>query len=125
MVGTEVISVHEVLRELERYSGCEFVDDWVKENKAIFYKPCPDEQTFVAQILAIPHFQALISQKATLEGTPVADPFIIASAKYRNATVVTEEKLKPHAAKIPNVCQHFNIPCINLEIFMDHQQWTF
>jgi hypothetical protein len=38
---------------------------------------------------------------------------------------VTEEKLKPNAAKIPNVCAHFQIPCINLERFMRDQNWSF
>ncbi len=45
---------------------------------------------------------------------------IIACAKIQGGTVVTEEQLKPNAAKIPNVCEHFKIPCINLETFMHH-----
>ena len=42
-----------------------------------------------------------------------------------NGTVVTQEKLKPGGAKIPNVCAHFKIPCIDLEGFMHKQNWTF
>ena len=63
----------------------------------------------------------------TLHGTPVADPFVIACAKIRQGTVVTEERLKPHAAKIPNVCQHpgVSVPCIDLEDFMQKQGWSF
>jgi hypothetical protein len=71
------------------------------------------------------HFQALIGEKQRLMGTPVADPFVIACAKIRQGTVVTEERLKPHAAKIPNVCQHVSVPCIDLETFMQKQGWSF
>jgi len=33
--------------------------------------------------------------------------------------------LKPQAAKIPNVCQHFSVPCMDLETFMQQQGWSF
>jgi hypothetical protein len=39
--------------------------------------------------------------------------------------VVTQEKNTENAAKIPNVCDHFGIPCINLEDFMKKENWTF
>jgi len=76
-------------------------------------------------VLAIPHFQSLIGQKAILKGTPVADPFVVASAKARKGTVVTQERYKPKAAKLPNVCEHFKVPCHNLETFMKVEGWTF
>lgn len=79
----------------------------------------------VQQVLAIPHFQSLIGTKAILKGTPVADPFVVAAGKVNKAVVVTQEKLKRNAAKIPNACQHFHVPCINLETFMTKQGWTF
>ena len=60
-----------------------------------------------------------------LRGTPVADPFVIACAANNHGTVVTEEDLKDHAARIPNVCYHFKIPCINLKEFMKLQDWQF
>ena len=54
--------------------------------------------------------------------------------KINEGTVVTEEGWqhpgkhlvpKPKAAKIPNVCGDFQIPCIDLEEFMHQQGWTF
>jgi hypothetical protein len=120
-----IISVREVLQELENYNDTDFIQEWAKRNKAIFAKPSNEETVFVARILSIPHFQPLIGQKALLKGTAVADPFVIAAAKIRNGTVVTEEREKPNAAKIPNVCAHFHIPCLNLETFMKQQGWTF
>lgn len=72
------------------------------------------------------HFQALIRQKERLQGKPVADPFVIAKAwTMENGCVVTQEVKKPNAAKIPNVCEHFGIPCLNLEAFMENEKWRF
>jgi hypothetical protein len=121
----EVISTKEVWNEMQRGNAAQHTNDWLKLRKGIFTTPGPDELRFVAEILAIPHFQALIGERQRLMGTPVADPFVIACAKVKGGTVVTEEQLKPNAAKIPNVCAHFNIPCMNLEQFMRQQGWQF
>jgi len=32
---------------------------------------------------------------------------------------------KENSAKIPNVCDHFDIPYLNLEEFMEKENWTF
>jgi hypothetical protein len=120
----EVVSTREVRPEVER-SGKDNIVAWIKANGQVFTMPAAPETAFVAQILAIPHFQALIGQKALLRGTPVADPFVIACARANGGTVVTQERLKPGAAKIPNVCAHFGIPCIDLEGFMRAQNWSF
>ncbi len=39
--------------------------------------------------------------------------------------VVTEEVRRPNAARIPNVCDHFGIGCINLEQLMEREGWQF
>ena len=80
---------------------------------------------FVSQIFSVPHFQALVPEKSQLDNRPCADPFVIARAKIINGCVVTEEKWKPNAAKIPNVCEHFGIDCTNLQGFMEREGWTF
>ncbi|HQS58731.1 MAG: hypothetical protein B7Y56_10870 [Gallionellales bacterium 35-53-114] len=120
-----LISTREVWNELERQNVSADVLAWAKLNKQIFTTPTTAELQFVATIFQISHFQSLIGEQQRLKGTPVADPFVIACAKIKSATVVTEEQLKPNAAKIPNVCAHFNVPCIDLEIFMQHQGWAF
>lgn len=120
-----LISTREVWNEVERQNISKEVLDWAKQNKSIFTIPTAAELQFVATILQVSHFQALIGEQQKLKGMPVADPFVIACAKIRSGTVVTEERLKPTAAKIPNVCQHFNVPCIDLEGFMQQQGWTF
>jgi len=99
--------------------------DWVKPNSTMFPPPSAAETAFVALIFAVPHFQALVSAKQRLQGKAVADPFVIASAGEKEWCVVTEEQLKPNAAKIPNVCQHFGVRCTNLEGFMHESGWSF
>jgi Domain of unknown function (DUF4411) len=124
VAARDIISTREVLRELDREDP-DHVLTWAKRNLDVFAMPTGDETKFVGLILAVPHFQQLIGTKARLTGTPVADPFVIACAAIRNGTVVTEEKLKQNAAKIPNVCQHFNVQCTNLENFMRAVGWSF
>ena len=120
-----LISTREVWNELQRGMPDNHVNEWLKNRKEIFTTPNAAELQFVAKILQVKHFQSLIGEKQRLKGTPVADPFVIACAKVREGTVVTEEEFKPNAAKIPNVCKHFKVECINLEAFMKQQKWSF
>lgn len=131
----DLISTREVFNELERQNVSEEIRQWAKAHKPLFTTPTGPELQFVAEILKIKHFQGLIGAQQRLKGTPVADPFVIACARVNKATIVTEEGwqrgggkrlvLKPNAAKIPNVCDHFKIPCIDLEEFMHQQGWAF
>lgn len=120
-----IVSVREVFNELHNYNDADFIQDWAKQHRRIFAKPGNDELLVVQKILAIPHFQTLIGAKQLAKGTPVADPFVIAAAAVKKATVVTQEQFKPHAAKVPNVCAHFGVPYLNLEQFMAAQGWAF
>jgi hypothetical protein len=121
----QVVSPREVSKELELQFRKEWFRDWVSRNKSLFVVPGPDETQMVAQILAIPHFQTIVGRKQILKGSPVADPWIVACAYVREGTVVTEEVNTPNAARIPNVCEHFGVPFMNLESFMDELGWTF
>lgn len=121
----DVVSVREVRRELELLLDKPHLREWVTNHESLFLQPSSEEMGFVAKIFAIPHFQGLIGEKQRLNGSPVADPFVIASAKVRRGCVVNEERLRPNAAKIPNVCQHFGIQCTNLEGFMQRLGWSF
>lgn len=120
-----VLSVREVRNELERILSASWLLDWVQERPFLFPAPSSDEAAFVAEIFAVPHFQSLVGERQRLKGSPVADPFLVASAKIRGGCVVTEEKRKPNAARIPNVCDHFDVPCTNLEGFMERNDWSF
>lgn len=119
-----IVSTREVLRELEG-SAIEGIEDWYRANKSVFSVPTAIEGAFVAKIYRVPHFQQNIEQAKILKGGTNADPFVIAKAATIKGTVVTLEKAKPNSAKIPTICQHFNIPCISLEAFMEAENWQF
>lgn len=118
-------SVEEVRKELDQRAARQYLLDWLEANKRIFVPPTPEDMAFVARIFAIPHFQQLIGTKQLARGDPVADPWIIARASSIAGTVVTEEKLKPGGAKIPNVCDHFGVECISLEQMLQREGWQY
>ncbi len=119
----KVISVREVSNELAGHE--DRLSDWAKNHRDFFSKPAYDELSFVTDIFKVTHFQTLIRKKERIQGNPVADPFVIAKAKISHGCVVTQEKLKKNAAQIPNVCEYFGIPHINLEGFMERENWKF
>ena len=125
VINGKIISVREVRRELEFYTRDPHLSDWVKPQRHIFMEPRPFEMQFVSEIFSVPHFLNLVNKKNQLTGRPCADPFIIAKAKFIDGCVVTEETLKPNAAKIPNVCERFEVDCTNLQGLMEREGWTF
>jgi hypothetical protein len=121
-----LFSTREVLNELQAYNDADFVQNWATSHKTMFKTPTNTELEFVARIFQVPHFHALIGSRQLLKGTPVADPFVIAAAAVViDGCVVTQEKPKLNAAKIPNVCEHFGIAYTDLEGFMTAQNWNF
>jgi hypothetical protein len=120
----KIVSTREVLREIED-SPLENLRVWADDNKSLFPTPTAAEAAHVAAIYQAPHFQQNIEQQKILKGGRIADPFVIARAMADGGTVVTMELLKPHGAKIPNICQHFGVPCLCLEDFMEAQGWEF
>lgn len=120
-----VVSVREVYNEMERHTRTAWLMDWAKERRSSFLTPTAAEMQFVAEIFRVPHFDTLVGETQRLQGSPVADPFLVACAGVLGGFVVTEEALKPNAAKIPNVCQHFDVECTNVEGFLDRMGWKF
>lgn len=120
-----VISVREVKNEINNYADFDRLVEWANSNNEIFPAPATAELFFVKDLFNIRHYQQLLRQKETMQGNPVADPFVIAKAKICKGAVVTQECYKENSAKIPNVCDYFNIPCLNLEKFMEDENWKF
>ena len=113
VVSGQIISVREVLNEIEGRD--DKLSEWAKENRHIFIQPSSEELAFIAEIFKVNHFQMLVRKEERLKGKPVADPFVIAKAKIVQGCVITDELLKPNAAKIPNVCDHFGVAHLDLE----------
>ncbi len=120
-----IISAREVFRELDNEASLPHLIDWINENKSIFEIPDTSVTQFTESIFLVPHFQKLVTERNQITGRPIADPFVIALAKTKDGCVVTQEKKKPNATKIPNVCEYFNIDCTNLQGFMEREGWKF
>ena len=120
-----VCSVREVFNELQRQSTKEWLKEWARRKRTLFSQPGPEETAFVGEIFGVAHFRQLVGARQRLLGQPVADPFLIAAARVLEGCVVSEEQFRPNAAKIPNVCDYFDIDCINVEGFLERHSWTF
>ncbi len=120
----EVVSTREVRREIEN-CPVESLREWADGNGQVFATPTADEGAFVGEIYAVRHFQQNIERQKLLKGGEVADPFVIAKAAVIEGTVVTMERPKQNAAKIPNICDHFGVECMHLEEFMEAEGWEF
>jgi hypothetical protein len=119
-----IVSTREVRREIEDGPIHSLVE-WSKDNAEFFTTPTAEEAAFVRKIFAVAHFQQNIEAKKLLKGGKNADPFVVARAATIDGTVVSLEAMKANAAKIPNICKHFGLPCINLEQFMEAEDWQF
>lgn len=123
--GGHMVSVREVRRELSSvFSRNPFVDRSTI-TATFFQVASPVELSLVRDIFKNKRFEDLVSRKNILQGAPVADPFIIAKAEAHSGVVVTQEEYKPNGVKIPNVCNERKVECINLEVFMEQQNWIF
>lgn len=119
-----IVSTREVLRELED-GPVRSAAEWANQHNELFATPSAAEGAYVARIYRVTHFQQNIEQRKVLRGGRCADPFVIAKAGVERRAVVTVEEFKPNAVKIPNICRHFDIPCLSLEDFMEAEEWEF
>lgn len=103
----------------------ETIDILMKHNKDFFTNPSNEELSFITKIYSVKHFQQNLDRKKLLKASYFADPFVIAKAWVLKGTVVTEEHCKENGAKIPNICEHFKIPCKKLEGFLTELDWKF
>ena len=121
----KIISVREVHGELDRNAAEDHLVEWIKLHKNMFITPSPVVMQLVSEIFSVPHFGASLPDRTRLRNTPFADPFVIAQAKVMNYCVVTQESERPHAAKIPNICNYFDVDWTNLQGFMERENWSF
>lgn len=116
----DLISVKEVYNEMERQhqKDSEILKE-LKSIKHIFLEPTNDEEIKIIQdIYKNINFRNNIKEKNILNGSPVADAFLVAKAKIENAILITSEKFSPNAAKIPNMCEKYDVKYINYEQFL-------
>lgn len=120
-----LISVREAYTEIRRVSR-PALSSWACVSRSLFQEPTGEELEMIGEIFKVEHFRQVVSKRAMYEGRPVADPFVVAkAAPIIGGTVVTQEVYKNNAARIPNICEHFGVRCINLEGLMTSEEWVF
>lgn len=123
----QVGSIRSVYDEL--VPGDDELSDWVKQRREQFL-PVDDETTQrvfaeIADHIALhstyrePHISTFLGG---------ADPWLVAKAKMLGAQVVTHEsRVGPGSkrVKVPNVCDHFAVPCLDTFDLLDTLQARF
>jgi hypothetical protein len=121
-----VISHVEVLYEIKK-DGLrgEELYEWANSHSTIFKEYSWESEGAVIKSMS-PRYSAFVNQKV---GDIYADPWLVAQAKTRGLSVITEEKAKltddPQKHKLPNVCRHYDVKAMNLLEFTKEQGWTF
>lgn len=108
-----VISCNEVLDELS--IGNDFLLQWAKQRNGAFLSSGVDVQHIVREILQ--QHPTLVTGTRKTNG---ADPFVIALAKLKNCTLVSDETRAGagQPVKIPNVCESYGVRLIKFVDFL-------
>lgn len=115
-----IISSQEVYEEI--MIGEDDLKEWVKSRKKYFF---PSSEAIQQEVRII-----LLSHRGLVEGgnkKNSADPFVIALAKLYECKVVTEEvpTKQENAPKIPDVCDAYQIECVNFVGFAREEKLAF
>ncbi len=115
-----IVSPDEVLRELSRQD--DDLHAWAKARPGMFIKT--DGSFLKKGVEIINRYPRMLDQKPGKNG---ADPWVVALALDRGATVVTEEKPNGNmvSPKIPTVCRAEGVRHMNVLEFIQSQQWKW
>jgi len=116
----EIFSSEEVYVELQKKA--DELHDWVKDRKQMLVPLSEEIQLIAVDLLR--EFPRLVD---TLRGRSKADPFVIATAIDRRASVVTGEPVtgRMNKPRIPDVCHVKGIRCINFLQMIRELKITF
>ena len=118
-----VVMPKQIYKEIvEQVQSKDQLAQWVKNRreKGLCIKPNRDVQNLVQQVAD--YVNSRHDWANSWEFLDGADAWLIAHALYTNGTVVTHESsIKPNAkkARIPNVCKHFGVKCVDLYQLLD------
>jgi len=120
-VRNELISHEQVLLELEKKEG-DVAHEWGLEHKELFLEPTDEIESMVVEVMS--RFPEIAKGA---KGQYFADPFVIATAKVYDATVVTGERETANFSKprIPDICRKWSVSCINLLDLIRAEGWQF
>lgn len=115
-----VCSTEEVYIEIKKKDDS--LHNWMKERKELFIPLEEPIQTIAFELLA--KHPRLVD---THRNRSQADPFVIATAEYLAAVVVTGEspRGKLDKPKIPDICEVRNLRCISFLNMLREVGWKF
>ena len=119
-IGTGVVIAPDpVLDELSEKDDELF--GWARNIDGLFVPIDEEIQQLTTDTLT--NFQLLA---AAHRGRNKADPFVIALARLRQLTVVTQEQNgNTNRPRIPFVCDHYGLECMDILQFMRAEGWRF
>lgn len=116
-----IVSVDEVYRELGVWTssgGRDHISQWLKLHKRSFLRPTNQEGFILQEIFKNKKFREGIKERSLRQGSPEADAFLVAKAKYIGGIVVTAESDdKPGSEKIPNIAVALGVPYMKIDDF--------
>lgn len=120
-----IFSTTVVYDDIMRYLGKDDrLKKWAISNKKRFFIS-PDEETWQFARDIATKFPELLDKKKLQTGEPDADPFLIALAKSKGATIVTQER-KDLPNRIPMVASHYGVKSIiDLYEFFERRKLKF
>ncbi len=117
------LSVLQVKEELKL--GNDDLAEWAKALPSSFFIDSPQ----ASLRMVVNYINTLPADRGVKDKfVNCGDPYIIAAALHLNITVVTQEVSAPvsrNKIKIPDVCKHFNIKCINTFDFLKYEKAKF
>lgn len=126
--GGRLIAPLEVLKEIEK--GDDQLLKWAKKHRRMFRDLDPSQAQVVKHIAA--EFPTLVDWQ---KETPEADPFVIALAQvqtedrkdelFATKHIVVTQESPTKANRIPAVCKHYGVECINLLELFRWEGWRF
>lgn len=115
----DLVSPEEVLHELER--GDDDLAETLRLKAGLFLPLDAAQQAAVTEVLAA--CPTLANAEAERNR---ADPFVVAVARVRHGTAVSQERSRGGPAgrySIPDACAHFGIPCMRWLEFLREVRW--
>ncbi len=126
LIARGKLQAPQLVREELNVVGTPALKSWAKSQRGLFVPLEPALQREAADIQA--RYPELVDAKS---GRESADPWVIALAKLRGGTVVSQEtsasekRKPPRSYYIPDVGRELAVSCINLLGLMRREGWTF